>query len=120
MEDSLKKRYYIKLIANFIMGVVNIILVAIVPKALGPVAFGQFSYIQQFFAQIIAFLDAGTSTAFFTKLSANHIRKELILFEVCLCIFSLWKIYKVFRYKLWHLCSLQLSKYFAAQTRSYL
>ncbi len=80
MEDSLKKRYVIKLLANFITGIVNIILIAIVPKALGPVAFGQFSYIQQFFSQIISFLDAGTSTAFFTKLAANHTRKELILF----------------------------------------
>jgi O-antigen/teichoic acid export membrane protein len=80
LEDTLKKRYIIKLIASFISGLVNIILIAIVPKALGPVAFGQFSYLQQFFSQIIAFLDAGTSTAFFTKLSAKHERKELIKF----------------------------------------
>jgi O-antigen/teichoic acid export membrane protein len=80
MEDSLKKRYSIKLIANIISGIINIILVAIVPKALGTVAFGQFSYLQQFFSQLIAFLDAGTSTAFFSKLSARHERKELISF----------------------------------------
>ncbi|WP_138765281.1 oligosaccharide flippase family protein [Pseudoalteromonas sp. S201] len=80
MTDSLKKRYTLKLIANIIAGLINIIIVAIVPKALGPIVYGQFVYIQQFFTQIIAFLDAGTSTAFFTKISANQSRKELISF----------------------------------------
>ena len=80
LEDSLKKRYMVKLFANIINGLINIILVAIVPKALGPVAFGHFSYLQQFFSQIVGFLDAGTSMAFFTKLSANHHRNELITF----------------------------------------
>ncbi len=80
MEHSLKKRYLIKLCSNIVNGLINIVLVAIVPKALGPVAFGQFSYLQQFFMQFIAFLDAGTSTAFFTKLSANSTRKELLSF----------------------------------------
>ena len=80
MEHSLKKRYLIKLCSNIVNGLINIVLVAIVPKALGPVAFGQFSYLQQFFIQFIAFLDAGTSIAFFTKLSANSTRKELLSF----------------------------------------
>jgi len=70
----------VKLFANIVNGLINIILVAIVPKALGPIAFGQFSYLQQFFSQIVGFLDAGTSMAFFTKLSANHRRSELITF----------------------------------------
>jgi len=63
-----------------INGIINIFLVAIVPKALGPVSFGHFSYLQQFFSQVIAFLDAGTSTAFFTKLSAKNSRVELLVF----------------------------------------
>ena len=80
MERSLKERYLIKLFSNIVNGLINIILVAIVPKALGPVAFGHFSYLQQFFSQVIAFLDAGTSTAFFTKLSAKNSRAELLVF----------------------------------------
>ena len=80
MEDSLKKRYSVKLIASILNGILGVIIVAFVPKALGPVSFGQFSYLQQFFTQIIAFLDAGTSTAFFTKLSAQNNRKELLTF----------------------------------------
>ena len=96
MEDSLKKRYSIKLLASVVSGLIGIILVAIVPKALGPVSFGQFSYLQQFFAQIIAFLDAGTSTAFFTKLSARNGRKELILFYALFSGFLLFVLILLF------------------------
>ena len=85
-----------KLIANIVAGVINMIIVTVVPKALGPVAFGHFSYLQQFFSQIIAFLDGGTSIAFFTKLSAKQERKELIVFYfffatallLILCLFT--------------------------------
>ena len=94
-EDSLKKRYSIKLFANIISGIIGAILIAIVPKALGPVAYGQFIYLQEFFIKIIGFLDMGSSIAFFTKLSARHTRKELITFYflysiVILCIVSLF------------------------------
>ena len=79
-DTSLKKRYSIKLLANIISGVIGAILVAIVPKALGPIAYGQFVYLQEFFTKAIGFLDMGSSIAFFTKLSARHERKELIAF----------------------------------------
>lgn len=95
MEDSLKKRYLIKLFSNIVNGLINIILVAIVPKALGPVAFGQFNYIQQFFSQMIAFLDAGTSMAFFTKLSAKTGRKELLTFYALFSIFILFILFLI-------------------------
>lgn len=79
-ETSLKKRYSIKLFANIIAGIIVAIIVAIVPKALGPVAYGQFVYLQEFFTKAIGFLDMGSSIAFFTKLSARANRKELISF----------------------------------------
>lgn len=53
IEESLKKRYLIKLLSNLINGAINIIFIALIPKALGPVAYGQFSYLQQFFSQIL-------------------------------------------------------------------
>jgi len=79
-ESSLNKRYATKLFASVLSGVIGMIVVAIVPKAMGPVAFGQFVYLQQFFTKVIGFLDAGSSIAFFTKLSAKPARKELIAF----------------------------------------
>jgi len=80
VEDSLKKRYLIKLVASIVAGLVNAVIVAIVPKSLGPLAYGQFTFLQQFFSQIIAFLDAGTSIAFFTKLSAQKNKDEIITY----------------------------------------
>lgn len=80
MEDSLKKRYSIKLIANIINALINAVLIAVVPKTLGPIQYGQFVFLQDFFSKIINFLDMGSSIAFFTKLSAKHTRKELITF----------------------------------------
>lgn len=80
MEDSLKKRYSIKLFANIITGIVGAILIAMVPKALGPIAYGQFVFLQDFFVKVIGFLDMGSSIAFFAKLSARNSRKELISF----------------------------------------
>jgi O-antigen/teichoic acid export membrane protein len=79
-EDSLKKRYLIKLLANLVAGGLNVAIFAIVPKALGPVAFGQFVYLQDFFTKMIGFLELSSSVAFFTKLSANNNRIDLIQF----------------------------------------
>lgn len=88
-ETSLKKRYSVKLFTNIILGVVNAILISIVPKALGPVAYGQFIYLQEFFTQAIGLLDMGSSMAFFTKLSARNERKELITFYFLYSFFIL-------------------------------
>lgn len=89
MNSSLNKRYLIKLLSNIVSGVVNIATMAIVPQTLGPTAFGQFSYLQQFFSQVLAFLDAGTSTAFFTKLSADQGRRELVSYYAVFSLFLL-------------------------------
>jgi O-antigen/teichoic acid export membrane protein len=104
-EDSLKKRYLIKLLSNLIVGGLNVVIFAIVPKALGPVVFGQFVYLQEFFSKLINFLDLSTSSAFFTKLSADNKRRELIkfysLFTVILCFIVVLIIYSIefFGYK---------------------
>ena len=92
-EDSLKKRYSIKLFANVISGLIGAILIAIVPKALGPVSYDQFVFLQDFFMKAIGFLDMGTSLAFFTKLSTRHTRKELITFYFIYSFVVLWFIF---------------------------
>jgi O-antigen/teichoic acid export membrane protein len=89
-KSSINKRYAIKLFAGVISGVIGLIIVAIVPKAIGPIAYGQFVYLQQFMTKIIGFLDAGSSLAFFTKLSAKPDRKELISFYLLYSLFVLF------------------------------
>lgn len=79
-ENSLKKRYVVKLLASIVNAIIGAIIIAIVPKALGPVAYGQFIFLQKFYSNLIGFWDMGSSLAFFTKLSARNNRKELISF----------------------------------------
>ena len=89
-ESSLKKRYVTKLFASVVSGVIGMIIVAIVPKAIGPAAYGQFVYLQQFFTKVINFLEVGSSMAFFTKLSAKPERKELTFFYLLYSLFILF------------------------------
>lgn len=91
MESSLKKRYLSKLIANAISGSLGLFIIALVPKALGPVFYGYFTYMQTFFISVFSFTDLGTSTAFFTKLSAKPDKYKIISFYgvISLSIFLL-------------------------------
>lgn len=77
-ETPLRKRYLFKLGANIIASMASMLVVAIVPKSLGPVAYGNFVFLTNFFQRTLGFLDAGTSTAFYTKLSQNIQRRHLI------------------------------------------
>jgi O-antigen/teichoic acid export membrane protein len=90
-EDTLQKRYIVKLLATIVRGIASVAMIAIVPHALGTVAYGYYTYLYQFFNKVVLFFDAGSSTAFFTKLSADNLRKELITFYgyLLLAIFSL-------------------------------
>ena len=76
--DSLFLRYSYKIFGNLVSALVNLVVLAFVPKALGPVQFGLFIYLQQIFTQIVSLLDLSTSGAIFVKLSANNNRLELL------------------------------------------
>jgi len=52
----------------------------IVPRGLGPVAYGNFSFLTDFFNRIFNFFDTGTSNAFYTKLSQFPKRHGIIRF----------------------------------------
>lgn len=79
-EDSLKKRYLFKLGTNLVGMVIGIITQAIIPRGLGPKAYGDFNYISNFFTQIVGFLDMGTSVGFYTKLSKRPKESSLVSF----------------------------------------
>jgi O-antigen/teichoic acid export membrane protein len=80
--DSLKKRYLSKLIANVISLLLNVIIQAIIPRGLGPRNYGNFQFLTNFFQQVIGFLDMGTSIGFFTKLSKRSLESSLVIFYV--------------------------------------
>lgn len=76
----LKRRYLAKLGGNAFGTAVAFGAQAIVLRRLGPAAYGSFSFLTTFFAQIADLLDAGTSTAFFTALSRRPKDGGLIRF----------------------------------------
>jgi len=78
--DSLKKRYAFKLLNNVVANVFGLASFSLIPRSLGPAAYGNFSFLSAFFNQTVGFLDGGTSTAFFTKLSQNPQDKGLVRF----------------------------------------
>ena len=71
-EDSLKKRYGAKLSTNLIGLGIGLITQAVIPRGLGPKAYGDFSFLSNFFNRVVGFLDMGTSIGFYTKLSQRQ------------------------------------------------
>lgn len=78
--NSLKNRFSYKLFGNFIGFLASIIISLIVPRSLGPTAYGNFSFLVDFFTKINTFLDNSTSTAFYTMLSQSPEDRKLIKF----------------------------------------
>lgn len=78
--DSLRKRYLYKLSTNLAAIAMNLVTQAIIPRGLGPRAYGDFNFLTNFFSQVTGFLDSGTSAGFYTKLSCRPQDAGLIRF----------------------------------------
>lgn len=74
-ESSLLSRYFAKLIANLFALLATGVSYLIVPRSLGPQAFGQYSFFSTLFQQLFTLLDFGALGAFFSKFSQRP--KEL-------------------------------------------
>lgn len=85
-EDSLKKRYTYKLSANLFGLAISLVTQAIIPRGLGPKAYGNFSFLSNFFSQFVGFFDMGTSIGFFTKLSQRQRDIGIITFYISFAI----------------------------------
>lgn len=85
---SLKRRYVAKLAANLVGLAINMVTQIIIPRGLGPKAFGDFSFLSNFFTQFVGFFDMGTSTGFFTKLSQRQKDFGLITFYLGFAIIA--------------------------------
>ena len=86
-KDSLGKHYLYKLSTSLISLPIQLIIQSLVPRSLGPVLYGQFTFLSNSFAQIISFLDSGVSYAYYTKLSGDLNNIGLIRFFVRLILF---------------------------------
>ena len=79
-EHSLARRYSFKLIANIAGIPLFLVMEAVLPRALGPFAYGAFSYATGMFQYLTNFLDFGTSTCLFTALSKRQQEWPLLAF----------------------------------------
>ena len=88
---SLAKRYACKLLANCATIPVYLVMEALLPRALGPRAYGEFSFATNLFQQCMGFLDMGSSTCFYAALSRRQQELGLISFygRVCLLVLAL-------------------------------
>jgi O-antigen/teichoic acid export membrane protein len=78
--DSLRKRYFFKFGANLIGLALSAVTYALIPRGLGPKAYGDFTFLSHFFTEIVNFLDMGTSLCFYTKLSQRPRELGLVQF----------------------------------------
>lgn len=79
-QQTLAKRYAYKLLANVASIPVYLTMEAILPRALGPKAYGDYSFATNMFQQFTGFLDMGTSTCFYNALSRRQQEFGLVSF----------------------------------------
>lgn len=77
---TLARRYAFKLLANMASVPVYLAMEAILPRALGPRMYGNYSFATNLFQQLFGFLDMGTSTCFYNALSRRQGETGLIAF----------------------------------------
>lgn len=74
------QRFIAKLGANLIGVLLTAARLALVARFMGPETYGRFEFLYNFFVQSTSFLDMGTSTCFYTKLSQRQTDRGLIRF----------------------------------------
>ena len=74
--DSLKKRYFVKLISSGSDALINLLLLLFVPRALGPAAYGNFNFIRELFQNIVSFSDLNLGSAHINHAARKEIRES--------------------------------------------
>lgn len=67
--DSLGRRYAYKLAGNIAGSASHMVVQALVPRAIGPVAYGDFVFLTSWFTRLVGFLGFGTPLALNTKVA---------------------------------------------------
>ncbi|MBQ9406455.1 MAG: lipopolysaccharide biosynthesis protein [Desulfovibrio sp.] len=88
---TLASRYAFKLLANVASVPVYLLMEAILPRALGPHMYGNYSFATSVFQQLFGFLDMGTSTCLYNALARRQAETGLVAFylRVALAVFGL-------------------------------
>lgn len=80
IEDSLSKRYAAKAGTNLVNAGLGLVTMSLVMRSLGPMAYGNFNFLTEFFNRVVVFLNMGTSHGFFTKVSQRPEEQKIIRF----------------------------------------
>lgn len=88
-KDSLGKRYIFKLASNLASVPLYFVMEAVLPRALGPAAYGNFSFATELFMNFNSFLDMGTSTCMQTSLAKRPSELSLLTFYSRFCMLML-------------------------------
>src|SRR3972149_8735103 len=78
--SSLKTRYAAKLSTNLVGLAVNMVIQVIIPRGLGPKAYGDFNFLSNFFSELMSFFSLNTSIGFYTRLSQRQNEFGLVSF----------------------------------------
>jgi Membrane protein involved in the export of O-antigen and teichoic acid len=99
-EDSLGKRYLSKLVSNLATVPLYFVMEAVLPRALGPAVYGNFSFATTLFQNFTNFLDMGTSTCLHTSLAKRQQELSLLAFYarfallmLLICLIAGWAMY---------------------------
>jgi len=77
---SLKRRYFAKLLSNLVGVAIALGMQALITRGLGPKAYGNFSFITDFFSRLMPFFTLSTAMGFYTKLSQRQSEERLVGF----------------------------------------
>lgn len=76
--ENTQKQFGYKLLTNIIRVPISLAMQSIFPRLLGPVAYGSFDFLIDNANKFINFIEAGSSTAFYVKLSQNALDQQLV------------------------------------------
>lgn len=80
MDDSLTKRFLYKLGGGALGLPLNLLTQVLITRTLGPAGYGNYGFLVSFFNSLISIFDAGSSSGFYSKVSARPEERELIAF----------------------------------------
>ncbi|MBI5077301.1 hypothetical protein HZB94_02885 [Candidatus Falkowbacteria bacterium] len=78
--DSIKKRYFYKLFVRIVSLFLYAAKVSLVPRALGPTHYGDFTFLSGIFTSITNFFELGTSNAFLNYSAKNRKSGAAVIF----------------------------------------
>lgn len=86
MKHSLLERYSSKIASNLLVMLLGILNVTLLPRALGPVQYGNFSFLADSFNKIVAFASLNTQMAHFVYISRDNADPKYTKFYIWLCL----------------------------------